>query len=399
MALGASQPGPPALSAHSAFSSSPALQALASFYEPPSPLSPEPAGSVIRSMVIPSGTALPAGATAYRILYHSESVDGADNAVSGVVVVPDGTPPPGGFPIVSWAHGTTGLAAACAPSTLGTASIPYLDTLIGARTIVAATDYQGPGTAGLTPYLVGVGEAQNVLDAARAARDLEGTAASNTVVVLGHSQGGQAALFAGQIAQSYAPELFVAGIAAAAPVTSLLEFAPPSGRHPPGDSTYYAVMALYAWSTTYGNFPLTSVLTEEAIRRSTVITTGCMADVESVYGTIPAGALLAPGWSRNAAVGLDIEANDPGLSPTSAPVLVVQGTGDALIPYPATTAFVRTQLCAAEHDTVRYLPVSGAGHSGVLIAAASDVLGWIAQRLRGAPATSTCGRLGRPASG
>ena len=102
--------------------------------------------------------------------------------------------------------------------------------------IVAATDYQGLGTPGSSPYLVGHSEAQGVLDAARAARNLVGDAASNTVVVLGYSQGGQAALFAGQIAQSYAPELYLAGVAAVAPVTSLTELAPsvPDSHRPIG---------------------------------------------------------------------------------------------------------------------------------------------------------------------
>ena len=105
-------------------------------------------------------------------------------------------------------------------------SIAYLTPLLEARMIVVATDYQGLGTPGIHPYLVGQSEAQGVLDAARAARNLEGPAASNTVVVIGYSQGGQAALFAGQIAESYAPELYLAGVVAIGPVTSVTELAP-----------------------------------------------------------------------------------------------------------------------------------------------------------------------------
>ena len=131
--------------------------------------------------------------------------------------------------------------------------------------IVVATDYQGLGTPGIHPYLVGQSEAQGVLDAARAARNLEGRAASNTVVVIGYSQGGQAALFAGQIAQSYAPELYLAGVVAIGPVTSVTELAPTV----PGDGTDadagFAATALYAWSATYGNLPLASVFTHAAL--------------------------------------------------------------------------------------------------------------------------------------
>ena len=34
----------------------------------------------------------------------------------GVVVTPTGEPPPGGWPIIAWAHGTTGVDRRCAPS-------------------------------------------------------------------------------------------------------------------------------------------------------------------------------------------------------------------------------------------------------------------------------------------
>src|SRR5205823_5163003 len=84
-----------------------------------------------------------------------------------------------------------------------------------------ATDYEGLGTPGRHPYLVGESEGRGVLDAARAAGELDATRANDTVVVAGHSQGGQAALFAGEIAPVYAPDLDVRGVAALAPATEV----------------------------------------------------------------------------------------------------------------------------------------------------------------------------------
>jgi pimeloyl-ACP methyl ester carboxylesterase len=345
-------------------------------------------------MVISLPGAMPAGATAYRILYHSESITGADIAVSGMVVVPAGAPPTGGFPIVSWAHGTTGVAEQCAPSIEGAGSIPYLASLVGARSIVAATDYQGLGTPGPHPYLVGLSEAQGVLDAARAARSLVGRWASNTVLVVGHSQGGQAALFAGQVAQSYAPELFVAGVAAVAPVTSLLEFAPPvRSRVADGRSGYFA-MGLYALSATYPDLALASAFTGLAVRDSAVITSRCSAAVGAVYNSVATGRLFRTDWGRDASLRAAIGGNQPGSAPTLAPLLVVQGTGDSLIPYPTTTNFVDRQLCGADGDTVEYVPVPRASHSGVLLAAAPLIVRWISERLHGMPETTSCGRVG-----
>ena len=87
--------------------------------------------------------------------------------------------------------------------------------------VVAATDYEGLGTPGVHPYLVGESEGRGVLDAARAAKALAATDAGDQVLVFGHSQGGQAALFAGELAASYAPELTVLGVAAAAPAADV----------------------------------------------------------------------------------------------------------------------------------------------------------------------------------
>ena len=206
----------------------PVLGGLDSFYDVPDPLSSAPPGSIIRSEAIPVIAGLPIRTAAYRILYHSESMDGSDIGVSGVVVVPGRRAPVGGYPIVSWAHGTTGLASDCAPSRQGIDDIPFLPQLLEAGYVVAATDYEGLGTSGIDPYLVGQSEGQSVLDAARAARDLLGSQASDQVIVAGHSQGGQAALFAGQIAASYAPELFIAGVVSIAPVATVGEFVPPT---------------------------------------------------------------------------------------------------------------------------------------------------------------------------
>jgi hypothetical protein len=55
------------------------------------------------------------GPTGHRITHRSEALGGDEIVVSGAVLVPPG-PPPGGWPVVSWAHGTTESADTCAPS-------------------------------------------------------------------------------------------------------------------------------------------------------------------------------------------------------------------------------------------------------------------------------------------
>ena len=367
---------------------------LAAFYRPPSALPYAPAGTVIRSQAIAAGPGLPAGTRAWRVLFHTTSASGGDLAESGVVVVPGGSPPPGGFPIVSWAHGTTGVASGCAPSVDGTATIPDLAALLADGEIVVAADYRGLGTPGLHPYLVGDSEAEDVLDGARAARSLVGASASNAVVILGYSQGGQAALFAGEIAQSYAPELFVAGVAAVAPVTSVLELAPTGDQPPPSGQSAFTAMALFAWARHYRTFALQQVLTPAGLAGIPAVSSSCVDGVALLYDAVPPARFFLPGWQRQPAVQAANRANRPGGSPTSAPILVVQGTADRVVPFGQTTSFVGRRLCRAQYDTVDYVTEPGVGHGHVLDQSIPVINRWVRSRFSGTSTVDSCTRPG-----
>ena len=133
-----------------------------------------PPGTLIRSE--PMG-ATPAGARAFRVLYRSTGLQGEPIAVSGIVIIPPGPAPPGGRPIVAWAHPTTGSRAAlCAVA--GDFRVPADDGLAsprGARPpslprpIIPASVTPGPH-----PYLVGVSEGRAVLDSVLVARAMPG---------------------------------------------------------------------------------------------------------------------------------------------------------------------------------------------------------------------------------
>jgi Secretory lipase len=194
----------------------------------------------------------PAGAAAYRVLYRSKGLHDEPIAVSGIVVVPPGPAPQGGRPIVAWAHPTTGIVPRCAPSL----AIFHFQQMQGLRDmvergyIVAATDYPGLGTVGPHPYLVGVSEGRAVLDSVRAARTIAGAAGANRFGVWGHSQGGQAVLYAGLLAESYAPEMTLVGVAAAAPATDLATLLDDDFKSAGGKNI--TAMTLWSWSRVYG---------------------------------------------------------------------------------------------------------------------------------------------------
>jgi len=372
------------------------------FYTPPRPLPAGAPGTLVRAQRVRHVPGVPGDATVWRILYRSRSIYGADIAVSGYVVIPPGPAPRGGFPVIAWAHGTTGVADVCAPSLFnalegqGPYLMPDIGAYLRAGDIVAATDYEGLGTTGIHPYLLGESEGRGVLDAARAALHLPGAHASRTVLVYGHSQGGQAALFAAQLAPRYAPDLHVVGVVAAAPATNLGLIVSVADTPEGGSVLLFELPALYSWARTYRDLPLSDVFTRSgAVLAASLVETGCQNHLVRAVssGHITPADLYQPGVDTNSDVLAHGRLNDPGRTPTSAPLLVVQGTADTTVPPALTDMFVTTMACPLG-DRIDYVHVTGATHGEVVFEAEPVIMSWMAQRLRAAPAPSTCGRPG-----
>ena len=107
------------------------------------------------------------GPAAWRMMYLSESIQGEPIAVTGTALVPSIAAPDGGRPILSVAHGTTGIADECAPSHDPSSDVAAHIRYVNAGYLVAISDYEGLGTPGRHPYLVGESEGRSVLDAAK----------------------------------------------------------------------------------------------------------------------------------------------------------------------------------------------------------------------------------------
>ncbi len=208
----------------------------------------------------------PTDAKVWRILYVSTGVDETDlQLVCGVAAAPaDGPAAVDGVGHqLAWAHGTIGLQQACLPSNhpdttfwgpmgsgigavawgsglrkrRGEASDGALQTALDRGWVVSASDYQPNDT-----YVIGRVAGANVVDAARAttqlmtqefgARDSSSRPLpeSYDTITWGHSQGGHAALWAGQLLETYqaaTPNPAVAplrlrGVAAEAPAANLI---------------------------------------------------------------------------------------------------------------------------------------------------------------------------------
>lgn len=351
----------------------------------PDPLPAGQAGDLV-ALAPRSGPDVPPGARAWELLYRSEGLDGAPVAVSGVVYAPEGPGPAGGRPVVSWAHGTVGVADVCAPSRTG-AQVPGLAQLLDAGYVVAATDYQGLGTPGPHPYLVGESEGRSVLDAARAAGRIDGTGAGTKVVAFGHSQGGHAVLFAGILASGYAPDLDLLGVVASAPAAELSTLL----RSASSVSLGFGLLGsgVYAYANTYPELSLKDVLTPAVIDRVGLFEQACLTELTNTFASQPPSALLVTDPIDLEPWAARVKQNEPGSSEIPAPTLVVQGTSDFIV-IPSSTDTAVERLCEGG-DRVDYRRYPGAGHGQVLAAAGPEILAWVADRVAGKGPASTCG--------
>lgn len=186
---------------------------VSAFYTWNKPIPAVP-GKLLRREPLPLELGLAEASAQYRILY--SSTDGVDGktpvAVSGVIFLPKGKPPKGGWPLLVWTHGTTGMADISAPSWHGffDGYRKHLTEWLQAGFAIVATDYQGLGVPGPHPYLNTRPEAFSALDSARVALKIDRRIA-NKVIAVGHSQGGAAAFATGGYAAQYAPDIHYLG--------------------------------------------------------------------------------------------------------------------------------------------------------------------------------------------
>lgn len=348
-------------------------------------------GEVIRSKPILSA---PAGSLAWRVIYHSRDMAGNDIPVSAIVVVPETAAGQGELPVVSWAHPTTGSAQKCGPSL---ALDPFiliegLDKLLEAGFAVVATDYQGMSVAGPSSYLLGVTEGNNVIDAVRAGRALD-VGIGSDVLLWGHSQGGQAALFAAQQVGAYAPELTLHGVAVAAPAADLNGLLSDDIIDISGVSI--ASYAIPAFEAAYADrFPaadMEAILTPAGADAAKRIANMCLVSendaIHAIAGPL-VGAYVTSDPSTTEPWATMLAENSAGGSPIDVPIFVAQGEADTLVIPAITTEYVN-RLCTAG-EKVEFATYPGVTHGGIATKSLPRVVPWLTDALAGTAPTSTC---------
>jgi alpha-beta hydrolase superfamily lysophospholipase len=230
-----------------------------------------------------------------------------------------------------------------------------------------------------------------VLDSARAVRGLPDSRASNRVALWGHSQGGHAVLFAGQVARTYAPELRLVGIAAAAPATALPDLIKADIGTLQGK--VILAMTVVSWSRVF-HIPLRTVVAPDAVASTELIAGDCVETFFDLFYVASAGYplqqsfLIADPTRVQPWRSLEIR-NSPG-APDRLPVLLIQSTADDVVK-PVLTPRYAAMLCR-HGSAMAYLSLPGVSHTMTARAGASETIQWIASRFDGAPPPNDCRR-------
>ncbi|WP_199922356.1 lipase family protein [Microterricola viridarii] len=367
------------------------------FYTAPAELTGTP-GELLRVESFTRG--VPRNAVAWRILYETTTDSGEAAVASGIVLTANTDPADesaGPRDLIAWAHGTTGYATDCAPSLLAdplaSGALPALEQIIDAGWVLVATDYAGLGTQGAQPYLVGGGEGRSVLDSVRAAEQMQELNLSGQTTIWGHSQGGHASLWAGQLADSYAPELDISGVVALAPASDTIGLV----NHLPS-VTGGSVFASFVAEAYFSHYPdVTRAAYLEPSARTLVreMSTRCLSEPGVLVSVLSALSMdqdmsIFRSDPTQGALGERLRANTP-RGDIQAPLFIGQGGADPLVAPTMQRNYVAARC--ADGQQLEYREYPGLDHMQLVgedSALIGDLLAWTEARFEGAPVTPNC---------
>ncbi|RSN63782.1 alpha/beta hydrolase family protein [Actinomadura sp. WAC 06369] len=354
-------------------------------------------GRLLSAGPVAGTAALPSAAANRTVAYTSEGADGRPVTVTGTVAIPRGTPPRGGWPVLSWAHGTTGTADVCAPSA-DTADGPahdylavterYLDRWVAQGYAVVQTDYEGLGTPGGHPYMHGRSEANAVVDIVRAARGLDRRIGRNWYVA-GHSQGGHAALFTAAARQT-PRDVRLQGALVLAPgsQTSATPEYVRSGLPGAQAAMPFLFVLLTGAEAADPAIVPDDLLTDEALPMlQAARTSACTFGLRKMAEGFDPTKVFRPDADLGPLVAY-LRSQEPTGLTLRVPALVQQGTADTLVS-PEATKLLLGDLCE-RRDAVAYREYEGADHRALLDASFADGLRYVESLRRGDAPPSDC---------
>lgn len=326
-----------------------------------------------------------------RIVYRSVSgLTGGGVEVSGAFFVPRGPVPPGGWNVVAFGHGTTGITPECGPSAhpdlLGYDKV--VSGFLKQGYAVALTDYQGLGAGPPHPYLEPRSAAFNIIDAVRAIGAAVPQVSTRWIAV-GIDQGGQATWAVDELNGFYGAGLDYVGSVALAPVTNLAD---------EPERAYLRTLT----TAQLGFWPMMMTGLQNqgvAVKDSTVVTAAAHADIGQLTGCDTRSRAVDMSRLSAADVGPSTESEMVSVQrafrrnalpqyPLTAPLLVESGSADPRVP-PSTTADAVRRSCDMGSPRLQHVVLSGKGHDDIVLD--NTAVTWIDARFAGKPAPTTCG--------
>lgn len=334
--------------------------------------------------------ALIPGATAVRIAYHSLDATGRDVVTTAAILIPPGEAPATGWPVIAWAHGTSGVAQVCAPSLMK--DVEYgdegLKDMLKAGFAVIATDYSGLGTPGPHQWVDKPAQVHDVIYSVPAARKAVPVLGRRWVAD-GHSQGGLTAWGVAELESTlndpdYLGAVSVAGALRFERFLDLMD-------HTAGGLTMYVGYMAFALHARFPDAKPEDLLTPRAMQLYSQITTqGCWDYGYAAFAAMPQGGVLTRDWRQNPFVRRLSEEDRLGVAHVSKPLLVLAGEADLSVPISGVRETV-AQACRSGVP-LAFKSYPGLDHDPTMINSIPDQLAWIRDRFAGKPAASTCGR-------
>ena len=353
-------------------------------------------GTVVGAAPLRRGLWIPGTTSrAFKLTYVTTDARGRRALSTGMVFLPNGRAPRGGWPVISWAHGTSGLGDRCAPSVIGPAlphrDRPYLANWMRAGYAVVASDYVGLGTPGLPAYLNGRSEAHNIVDMVKAGRayvnshEPTSSRLARKWVVIGQSQGAGAAIYTARYATQFGGHRLDYRGAVATGTPAYIErvvdaIAPGFGPIGPA-TTEYRTYIVASLRSVYPELGVDGILTATGRRYVSLAETDCANPFERDLR----GAVFGQFFSRpvtqlrgfTGIVDAYMKMPEKGFDK---PFFMGHGLKDTDVPYVLTAPYVAA--LKANHQPVTF-KLYNSDHNGTLLMSQRDTHPFVRRLFRG----------------
>lgn len=362
------------------------------FYDAPQEASDSPPGTLLKidKDVDTTNYLIPPTAALSRFIYQSETLRGSKVPVSGYVLWPySPRSQPDGYPVVAWAHGTSGFDANAAPSHHKNLwqhfLAPYQIALQGY--VVVATDYAGLGVRKhpsgqpiVHEYLASPSQAQDIVHSVTAAQAAF-PELSMSFVVIGHSQGGGAAWSVAQRAALTSIPGYLGAIAVS-PYTNILE--------EQNESSKWLTAAMCpGLASAFPEFSPGDLLTAEGEKRLNMVhQTG--AAISSAVALLSGVDILRPNWKENTHFRQYQDLTSNGGKAIKGPLLVTHGKSDPILSLAVVENAVKRTADLFPSSQIEYASLPNVTHVAALAASQRLWMAWIGDRFAGRAVEPTC---------